>query len=268
MLVICLTVSLVALFARNLIYTTRPFPGHSRDHTPRQDMSAAQPSLIVHYHERSPYYITDADSLDGLCGKRAERIFKEAGIRVQWQQTPAKRQLDIIKKNQGRECALGWFKTPEREKFAQFSLPVYRDKPTIAIARADNEKIQTGQTLDSVLTNFRLHLLKKEGYSYGRLIDRKIKAHHPHETLTTASNTGMLKMIRNHRADYMFIAEEEAEDLLRKTGTDASTFKFIRFTDMPDGNYRHIICTPKVDAEILQKINKAIRATIDICGDA
>ena len=35
-------------------------------------------------------------------------------------ETPAARQLKILKDNEGSDCAIGWFKNPERETYANY----------------------------------------------------------------------------------------------------------------------------------------------------
>lgn len=252
-------IAMLALFSRNLIYAPSP-PMTNRGLTeekPAGSLMANSP-LILHYHERCPYYFASASGVSGLCAEKAEQALRAAGIPFKWQETPPKRQLYLIEKNDGRECAVGWFKNPDREKFAKFTAPIYQDNPTIAIARVDNEKIESGRDLASILSNRQLKLLKKEGYSYGHSLDEKITRFQPREILTAASNTGMLKMIHSLRADYMFIAEEEAEELIRQSGFDPAAFKFIRFPDMPAGNLRYIICTKQVSDDEIERMDQAI----------
>jgi hypothetical protein len=62
----------------------------------------------------------------------------------------------------------------------------------------------------------------------------------------------------------MFIAEEEAEDLIRQSGFDPTAFKFIRFPDMPAGNLRYIICTKQVSDDEIERMDQAIRQTADL----
>ena len=216
-------------------------------------------AIIVHFHQRRPFYISD-DTVHGLVIDPIAMAFKTAGIPYVWQETPARRQLDIIERNEDESCAAGWFKTPEREAYAKYTLPIYQDKPFVAVARADNEYLAEAETLDRVLHERRLQLLVKEGYSYGRFIDEKLKAFDPRRITTTAENQNILKMIENYRADYSFMTEEEAEDLLTSPEAKAGTFRIVRFSDMPAGGKRYIICSQKVGREIIARLDAAIRA--------
>jgi len=82
--------------------------------------------------------------------------------------------------------------------------------------------------------------------------------------VTTSDNRGMLQMIELQRADYCFMSEEEAYDLLRYTGFRLSDYKLVHFSDVPEGNLRYIICSKKVPETTIARIDDAIRAMIDM----
>ncbi|GAF72998.1 unnamed protein product [marine sediment metagenome] len=106
-------------------------------------VSMADCSVInIHYNERVPYLKTASGGVEGFTGTPATLAFKKAGITYKWKKTPPKRQMLILKRNQGCDCLVGWFKNPDREKFAKYTHHIYQDKPQIALARYDNDKIQ------------------------------------------------------------------------------------------------------------------------------
>jgi len=216
-------------------------------------------TITLHYHERRPYYITEPDGIHGLCADPANQIFQKAEIPYCWQKTPAKRQLEIIKQNKRMACAVGWFRNKEREKFAKFTLSIYQDKPTLALARADNSRIESGFPIEKTMTDRKLCLLQKDSYSYGKFIDEKIRQFKPVAVKTTGDNLGMLKMIYAHRGDYFFLADEEALGLILQSGFSKKAFKLVRFSDIPAGNKRHILCSMAVDDSIIDRLNRAIQ---------
>lgn len=225
---------------------------------PSSDPSKQQAAITVHFHERRPFYMRSGDKAHGLVADPIGQAFEHAGIPFVWHETPARRQLDIIERNEDKSCAAGWFKTPERETYARYTLPVYRDRPFVAVARSDNELLAETEILDRVLAEQRLQVLVKEGYSYGNHIDDRMKHFAPEQVKTTAENQTILKMIEAHRADYSFMTEEEALDLLTFSGEKSTVFKLVHFSDMPPGNARHIICSRQVDPEIIARLNSAI----------
>ncbi len=259
----CLACIILTLFIRSNVYKiTEPNQQElSIEFSPKQ----SQKDLItVHFHERRPFYINNRGEVLGLVAAPIGKAFEYADIPFRWQETPAKRQLEIIRGNEDKSCAAGWFKTPEREAFAQYSLPVYQDQPFVGVFRANNKLVADTETLDRVLAERRLQLLAKEGYSYGNYIDERIQAMAPRQVYTTADNQSILMMILNYRADYSFMTEEEARDVLLFAGMNANDFKLVHFSDMPPGNKRYIICSKQVAPQLLDQLNAAIRHLIKI----
>ncbi|WP_033923704.1 hypothetical protein, partial [Piscirickettsia salmonis] len=80
-------------------------------------------SLTMLYNERPPYLKTESkQQVLGLTGTFITQVFKTAKTPLHWKKTPAKRHLLLIKKNAEPLCAAGWFKNPQREKYAQYAL--------------------------------------------------------------------------------------------------------------------------------------------------
>lgn len=255
----CAASILTTLFIRSYVYEITEPNLHSPPSPSLSSETSNIQAITVHFHDRRPFYMRSADEVHGLVADPIATAFEHADIPFKWQETPAKRQLDIIARNEDKSCAAGWFKTPEREAFATYTLPVYQDKPFVAVARADNEHLAETEILDRVLQERRLALLVKEGYSYGEYIDGRIKTFASRQVKTTADNRNILKMIENYRADYSFMTEEEAYDLLIFSGAQRTSFKLVHFSDMPPGNKRYIICSRRVEPEIIARLDSAIR---------
>ncbi len=220
--------------------------------------------ITLHYNERPPYLVTTDDGVGGLTGDPATIAFEKSGIPFQWKQTPTKRQIYILQQNKGRDCLVGWFSNLEREKFARYTLPIYWDKPQVALARADNDKIPVDTTVGVVFSNPKLNLLVKDGYSYGDFLDRKIKQYNPTRTVTTDENSGMLNMVYAKHADYFFIAPEEAEGLIASSAYNVHDFKFSHFSDIPYGEKRYILCSMQVENSVIEQLNAAIRQYVTL----
>lgn len=219
-------------------------------------------SINLLYHERTPYAETVGQAVKGLTASPASSAFEKAGIPFKWVLTPSKRQLLFIQENHGCDCSIGWFKNTEREKFVQYTSAIYKDQPQIAIARADNDKIKSGEIVADSFSNANLILGIKDGYSYGKFLDEQIATLKPRTDVTTAENSNMLEKVYRGRNDYFFIAPEEADNLILISGFPREDFKYITFTDMPDGEQRYIICSKRVGYEIINKLNQAIATFI------
>jgi polar amino acid transport system substrate-binding protein len=215
--------------------------------------------LQVYYNERPPYLVPHADgSVSGLTADPAAYALRRAGIAFTWVAMPSSRQLLKLQENHARLAAVGWFKNPERESFAKFSEPLYQDRQIVALARQDNAQVSQARTLEDLLRNQELTLLKKSGYSYGKQLDEGIARWAPSSIQVTVENISMIQMIHARRADYLFIAPEEAESAIRWAGVPAAEVQTKAFPDMPPGEKRYLLFSGLVDEETIRRINKYI----------
>lgn len=225
-------------------------------------LAAEQSGITLHYFERFPYMWQAANGVQGLTASPAAQVFRLAGVPFHWQATPPKRQLYLLEENQGRDCLLGWFKKPSREECGTFTLPIYQDRPTVALARVADERLVSGGTVSETLSASTLTLLMKEGFSYGSFLDEQIGGCAPHCITTTVGNVEMLQMLQAGRADYFFIALEEAEGLFKDGPLPRAEFKLIHFADMPLGEKRYLWCSHQVEEAVIEQLNVAIRHSI------
>lgn len=214
--------------------------------------------INLHYNERPPYQVPSGGNVTGLTADPVTKAFEKAGVPFQWVSTPSKRQIKLIQQDRECDCGVGWFKNPDREKFALFTIPLYKDNPQVAIVRNDDERIKDGSTLGEAFANKALRLLVKDGYSYGAEIDKKIADGAPPTIKTTVENTIMINMLKQNRGDYYIIAPEEAESLVKASGFKMSDFRFVTFSDMPPGNERYLMCSKKVGESMIKKISAAL----------
>ena len=221
----------------------------------------AEDRILIYYYDRVPYAVTDAKGgVTGLCATPAEEAFTQAGIPFQWKKMPFKRQLQTIKFNKQMGCGIGWFKNPEREKFARFTDVLYQDQPAVTIGKKGNDALSQHKDLIRLLADRNLMLLVKDGFSYGAYIDDLIQKLAPQKlSVVGTSNVQMLQMILSGRADYYFISQEEAESIILKAGYEMSQFRLHRYADMPPGNRRYIACSMQVPAETVDLINRELK---------
>jgi len=215
-------------------------------------------TISVHYTERTPYLVTTDKGVEGLTGDIVTSAFTQAKIAFSWVETPPKRQIKILKENKNNDCIVGWFKNDERQKFAKYTRAIYKDTPQIALARSDNNQLQDGLSIDTLLSNSAVTLLIKDGYSYGTFLDAKVIEHKPVVYRATIENVSMLKMVHQKRIDYFFISPQEADGLIAFSEIPKNNFKYISFPDMSDGEKRYILCSQKVDDQVIKKLNAVI----------
>ncbi len=215
--------------------------------------------VTLHYNERPPYLMGKDGQLTGLTGSPAVAAFKAAGVPFTLQSSPSARQLVLIKENKAMDCGVGWFKNEEREGFGKFTKPIYQDKPQIAMTSAKNTKVKDGASLESILGDKGITLLVKQGYSYGKTLDAMIAKLQPKSTSVFVENVQMLQMIQAERADYMFVAPEEADGLIAAANISPAEFRKANFSNAPNGENRYILCSKNVPDETITKLNSAIK---------
>lgn len=220
----------------------------------------AQESVTLHYYERPPYAMPGPEGdVGGLIAERVTQAMIRTTIPFSWRQTPAKRQLALIQGNRGRDCGVGWYKTPERERVAQFSKPVYVDHPSVAIVRPTLGLVP-GATLQQVLDDPQLHLLVKDGLTYGAYVRRLMASYRAQVQVVAVEQAQMVRMIAAGRADMMFASQEEASYLA--SHVDKSV-RVLSFPDVPVGEPRYLMCSKRVDPLTLAMINAALDARAD-----
>jgi ABC-type amino acid transport substrate-binding protein len=219
---------------------------------------ALQP-ITLHYIQRPPYMVASGDELTGLTGAPAFHAFKKAAIPFEIKETPFLRQLRLLELNSGQDCMIGMFKKSEREVFAKFTKPIYRDQTQVILTSKSNaHRFASSNSVEGLFGDKGLVFLAKSGYSYGAALDARIEALHPVTRKTTDENLMMVKAIKVKMADYMIIAPDEASEAIVAAGFSDSDFKQIKLTNMPVGEYRHIMCSKNVPDEVIKKLNASM----------
>lgn len=223
--------------------------------------AAADPEPInVHFHVRPPYMLPLPDgSPGGVTGSIAKSVFIAAGLPVRWMETPAARQLKLIEANAGRECGIGWFRNAQREQFAQFTSPIYRDLPWAIIVRPHLD-IAAGTTLSQLMQGRDRKLLVKDLYSYGPELDARIAQFTGEKVTSSGDWAQILGLLKLGRADFMFASQEEGQHLLATSGAAAEGLHLVALADAPMGEYRYLMCSRQVTEPELAALNKAIAA--------
>ncbi|MFC3853056.1 substrate-binding periplasmic protein [Salinispirillum marinum] len=214
--------------------------------------------ITVHYNERFPYMYEEEGALKGLTATRVIAALDAAGLNYRWIETPAARQLTLIEQNSGADCGIGWFKNNQRERFAQFSDALYQDQPIAILTRTAHPLFRSNRTLHDVLADRRLILNTKVGYSYGEFLDYLIAEYDPVSLQSAAENLTLFRQIATGRADYMFVAPEEAEAVFALPDLSAAQFQLLTPPDMPDGEERYLMCSMNVDPRTIALFNRAL----------
>ncbi|RJP80810.1 MAG: hypothetical protein C4522_07080 [Desulfobacteraceae bacterium] len=222
--------------------------------------TAQTETLTVLYLERPPYYFTVNGRAEGFLVKLTRKLFLEADIPVTFSEMPPKRIIKMIKSKKGNFCSIGWFKNPERETFAKFSLPIYQNKPIVILTtKNQQERFQPYRTLKEVFSDKTIVLGIMSEFSYGSYIDDLIKNDPPSNIEITSKQSMIPGLIVKKRAAFMLVSPEEVETLLQAEGHNPDDFLSITMPDIPAGNERYLMFSKGVSDETIEKINQTIR---------
>ena len=220
---------------------------------------AKEPDLVVLYRDKPPYFYTQNGRPAGFLLERTMDILKRAGLRATYEETPLKRITMQIQSSPTPVCSPGWYKLPEREAYAQFSIAIHEDKPHLVLAGAHvADQMRATKSLREVFANPNLKIGKVSGISYGTVLDTMIGSAAQEAMDSTVTPLGLAKMIKAKRADYMLIDEEDYKYLNARGDVDAEGLVPVRFSDMPPGLKRYIMCSKSVSPQTMAKLDRAI----------
>ena len=221
--------------------------------------NATSAPLTVHFHERPPYYRSITGSPPtGLVADPVVKSFSRLPLAVRYQQTPAKRQLQILRDNQSRDCAIGWFKNAERETWLQYSDPIYQDQPLVVVARRDDQRLAAPLTLKQLFSQ-PLVWLKKSGYSYGAAIDQESRRSTISVDERSIDSLSSLHLLIRGRADFVLMAPEEFSQLSAQHSLLREPLQSRTLAESLPGEQRYLICSRQVEPELLQQFNAELK---------
>lgn len=220
-------------------------------------------TLDIHYFEYPPYYhqLEDGQAA-GIIVDLARRVCAAAQVEPKFSFMPAKRIIFEIR--DGRPAAsLGWFKTPEREEFALFSLPIYVNQPAeVFFLRKDEEKFRPYDTLEGLLQSGHFLFGRVRGFSEGKDLDGMLSKYGDRTVQVAADSIRLLDMLECGRFDFTLMAPEEVDVLLATAGAPREKFMLKAMNDIPQGNLRYIIYSKTVSPDLVRRIDQAILAEI------
>ena len=222
----------------------------------------AMEPIDVIFTPRPPYYtLSNTGEIGGVVAGPAQEVFSAAGIETRWTMVSFNRQLQMVEESLEPLCAIGWFKTAEREAFAKFTDPVYQDKAMVVVARADNIAMSQYRRLANLMSDTALTLGSKLGFSYGSDVDALIDDLAPSQVMTDQSPLGMMRMLIGRRFDYMVSAPEEAVHLMAEIGEGAKVvLTMLPMEDLTPRNKRYILCSMATSDTLIDALNTEIAA--------
>ncbi len=212
-------------------------------------------SLLV--FDRPPYYrLRDGQPSGGFLLTTALTVFAQAGIPVTVREMPPGRVVAMLKEGSSRACTVGWYKTTEREAFARFSEPLYRNQPTVVALRATLSVPEARSLFLADLLAVGWVWGLREGFSYGAEYDQAL-AEYP-AAKRFADTTHMAELLAKGRLDAMLVEPEELASILEANPALRKAIQVVRLADSPLGGRRHIMCGLGVSPGEMARLDAAI----------
>ncbi len=218
--------------------------------------------LIVSYIERPPYYGTIGGQPAGFLVERMRQALNAGGVDFQFSGMSVKRAISLLKEPAATPhyCSLGWYKTKERQGFAQFSAVLYRNRPLVALSTVTNAPQLAGyKTLAAAFANKELIFGRADGFSYGDIIDGLIARLKPRTDTTNPKHEQLVRMLAKGRFSYVLVAPEEVDTMIEAAGLEGGGFFSREFADIPSGEARYLMCSKLVPSATMAKIDAAIK---------
>ncbi len=217
-------------------------------------------TLELYFHNKAPYYYQENNQVKGKVIDLLKSSLQKTEINIRFVKSSPERQMHLLKENHGNKCYLGWYKNSEREQFAKFSKPIYKDLGYIGLIHKNNQKLQNIKSLKELFSINDWLWIKNRNYSYGSYIDQLSQKHTNTRELGLDLES-LLKIIVYERADLLIVTKEEAEYLQSKYAYLLSNIQNINFVDAPSGDLRYLMCNSAIDNKLLQSINAQLSSS-------
>lgn len=218
---------------------------------------AADPVDVL-YIEYAPYYYTSEGRPAGFLLEAALRILDCSGIEYKLVSAPSRRVLQQMKARQP-VISIGWFKTEERDSFADFSDPFSVNKPLEALLLKRN--LRGFADFDRFVDLVELTALKVgviDGHSEGQYVDDILKRNPDNVVRVAAERANLIKMLHVGRFDYILLPPEEIPHLVASARLARKEFVTLPLKDIPSGNERRFMLSKAVPPEVLRRLNDCI----------
>jgi len=213
-------------------------------------------TVTLAYNNYPPYKMKISEHrAGGLAVVPLEEAFTKAGVPFVWQEMPHGRQIAMIKYNTSRICAVGLYKTQERETFGKFTDPIYRAPPFMIVTNEEGGNAESRPSFNELFANKINGVVLVLSKSYGNALDVMIKG--SNATVSYADNDLMIVNMLEHNHGQYTLFENDKIGYFKKTGVwdDSKLFAY-NPKDAPSGELWYAICSKKVEDSVLKKINK------------
>jgi len=222
--------------------------------------SAAAQEITVAWRDFAPYNFVDQGVEKGFLLARGKRIFEQAGVPARFVLEPTKRIWAKFQAGTPMYCSLGRYRIASRELIMQYSLPIHSDPPNVVVAAPGAAfKVRTHASLLSLLGDSTLTMGTRDGASYGDQIDAMLVGAGAKVEKRVVEAPLMMKLLAADRVSFA-IMDRYAWQYAHLHDPAAANVVARDFADMPPGQKRYLVCSKDVPADVMNRLNNAIKA--------
>jgi polar amino acid transport system substrate-binding protein len=221
--------------------------------------AASEAPVTLFVFDRPPYYqLKDGQPAGGFLLILAQTVFEQAGVPYTVREMPPARILTTFATENVDACAVGWLETPERERFARFSHPIYHNEiPGLVLDEARAAGVTSPANLPRLLqSGWKWGL--RVGFSYGPVIDAAFAAAPTAHITRFSDPMVMLRLLHKGRLDAILLKPEELAWLLGQEPQLAPYVRFVPVRGAARRIARHIMCDETVSPQIMARLDAAI----------
>lgn len=223
-------------------------------------VAAMAAPLVLYYEERPPLMSRVNDQLTGVQGGPAMAVLQRAGLTVELREAPVARQVAMVERNTEPACALGLYRTAQREKLGRYSrLPVYTSPPQALMIRKDG-RLKDVERFAEAVGPATTTLVLRLGYSYGAQADEAFAASRARIIRSADNSLARARLVLLGVADATPFTAEEGEALIRQLGPDGAALELRQYPDTPPGAGRHFFCSRAMPDAMMQALDEALAA--------
>jgi len=215
--------------------------------------------ITLYYENRAPFTYLQDGELVGSEGKVASEAFREAGIDFTLSEAPGAREIDMVGKNFEATCAVGIYRTADRDRSGKFTLPISIKQAKVVVIRADNPKINSYTTLSDLLADPTISLVMRNGYSYGYKVDAMLVKAKARLKRPPEESHGRIKMVLEGMADGALFTPLEADYQIAQFGEAGKLLLSLQLSDSPPGEPSYLYCSRSVDDKIITRLNDVLK---------
>ena len=199
--------------------------------------------------------IDSRNKSDSIVGQYSEQVFEKSGIATNRWWLRWEEQIAFLKRNVRPACGYYYIKTPERESFLKFTLPIGHSRGYALVALKDHKEILAAKSLSEVIAAG-----YKGIYPHGSAYNKPLRSLVVDNlTPVSFSTERMTRMVFEEQYDFVIMARSFTDHIEGWAGFSEKLAMYSHLEEIKDGPAFHIACSKVVSDQMMDSLNKTIQ---------